>query len=56
MEKDPIVDEVRKNRKKMLDGFGGNIDKLMDYLKDREKSEKGKTFISKPVLRKRAIA
>ena len=56
MRKDPIVDEVRKSRKRILAGFRGNIDKLMDYLKKRENSEKGRTFISKPVHHKKSVA
>ncbi len=40
MTNDPIVEEVRNIRKKMLAEHGGDIDKLIDYLKEKEMTEK----------------
>ena len=39
MNQDPIVEEVHKIREKMLQECGGDIDRLMDWLQQREASE-----------------
>ena len=39
MTQDPIVDEIHKIREKMLSECDGDIDKLMDQLKEREREE-----------------
>lgn len=46
MEKDPIVEEVHRVREKILAECGGNIEKLMDKLKARERNHKSR-LISK---------
>jgi hypothetical protein len=35
---DPIVEEVRKVREKLLDEYGG-IEKLLEYIKKREEED-----------------
>jgi hypothetical protein len=37
-EEDPIVEEVRKTREKLLDEYGG-IEKLLEYIKKRERED-----------------
>lgn len=39
MTQDPIVNEIHKIREKMLSECDGDIDKLMDRLKEREREE-----------------
>ncbi len=36
MIRDPIVEEVRRTRQQILERFGGDLDKYMDYLKSKE--------------------
>jgi len=54
MIKDRIVDEVRANRQKLLLKANGNLDKLMDYLKDKEKHNKNRIVFSKNTQKKTA--
>ena len=41
MTKDPIVEEVHRAREKLLAECGGDLERLMDYLQEREGEEKG---------------
>ena len=36
MQNDPFVEEIHEIRRKLLDECGGDLDKLMDRLKERE--------------------
>ena len=47
MARDPIVEEIHRIRKKMLDECGGDFDKLFDRLKSAEAKRKGR-LASKP--------
>lgn len=41
---DPIVEEVRKVREKLLDEYGG-IEKLLEYIKKRELEDAGQICV-----------
>ena len=47
MREDPIVKEIHKHRREMLDRFNGDMDALFDYwLKKQEKS--GREMVTLP--------
>lgn len=54
MKKDPIVEEVHRVREKILDECGGNIEKLMDKLKARERNHKPR-LISRNTQKQKAF-
>ncbi len=41
MTKDPIVEEVHRTREKLLAECDGELDRLMDYMQEREGEERG---------------
>jgi hypothetical protein len=42
MNRDPIVDEVRQARQKILDDCGGDLEKLLDRLKAAEAQDRSR--------------
>jgi hypothetical protein len=52
MIKDPIVEEVHKIREQILMDCGGNIETLMDRLKDRESKDKDR-LVSKEMIKRK---
>jgi hypothetical protein len=42
MNPDPIVDEIRRARQKLLDECGGDLDKLLDRLKAAELQDRNR--------------
>lgn len=47
MTPNPIVEEVRRAREALLARFGGDLDALVDYLRQRERAE-GRKVVSLP--------
>lgn len=47
MIEDPIVEEVRKTREKILESFNYDTKKYIDYLKEKQKENK-ENLITKP--------
>ncbi len=54
MTKDPIVEEVRTARQKLFDACGGNLDALLNYLKEREQQDRSRV-VSPETVRARQI-
>ena len=52
MKKDPIVEEIHQARKKLLKECHGNLDELMDLLKQLESSHQD-LIVSKDAIPKR---
>lgn len=50
--KDPIVEEVRQARRKLFEKCGCDLDKLMDYVEERQK-EHGDLLVTQKDLEKR---
>jgi hypothetical protein len=54
MSRDPIVEEIRQARQKLLDECGGDLDKLLDRFKASETYSRGRVVdpmaIRKPNL------
>jgi hypothetical protein len=48
MQEDPIVEEVHEVRRKLLEECGGDVEVLMDRLKQREKEEDPSRMVSDP--------
>jgi hypothetical protein len=48
MSHDPIVDEVRKARRKILDDCANDLEKLLDRLKAAEAQDRGRVVSPKP--------
>jgi hypothetical protein len=53
MSGDPIVDEVRKARQKILEECGGDLNKLLERLKAAETQDSGRV-VSTKVVRQRS--
>ena len=53
MWKDPIVAEVHRARAKLLKKFGGDMDKLFDYLKAQEAKHPERIITKKDLDRRR---
>ncbi len=49
MNRDPIVDEVRQARQKILEDCGGDLEKLLDRLKAAEAQDRGRLASIKSV-------
>jgi hypothetical protein len=49
MKNDPIVDEVRQTRQKILDDCGGDLEKLLDRLKAAEAQDRGRLVCTKSI-------
>jgi len=47
MWEDPIVNEIHKHRREMLDRFNGDFDALFDYLKQKQ-GKNGRKVITLP--------
>ncbi len=52
MNRDPIVDEVRQARQKILEDCGGDLEKLLDRLKAAEGQDRGRVVSIKSVRQK----
>ena len=55
MIKDPIVEEVHKTREQILMDCGGDIETLMDRLKNRESKDKDRLVSKEMIKRKTPI-
>ena len=51
MTKDPIVEEIRRIRRKLLEECDGDIEKLMDRLKKMESDHRGNVVSRKEFSR-----
>jgi hypothetical protein len=51
MNKDPIVEEIHRIREKMLEECGGDLEKLMDQLKENESKHKGRLVSQEDIKR-----
>jgi len=47
MERDPIVEEVRRAREQLLDEAGGDLDRLVDMLRQSQ-AESKRPVVSRP--------
>ena len=56
MNRDPIVDEVRQTRQKLLDDCGGDLAKLLDRLKAAEAEDRDRVVSTKAVRQQSAPA
>ena len=56
MTRDPIVEEIHRTRKKMLEECGGDFDKLFDRLMAAQEKEKGRLGPKPPRPKKRAAS
>ena len=54
MKLDPIVDEIRQARQKILENCGGDLDKLLDRFKAAEAQDRDRVVAARP-LRKKGI-
>ena len=54
MFKDPIVEEVRKNREKLFSEFDYDYHKFALYIYERQKQNKGK-YITEPFKKEKVI-
>ena len=56
MTRDPIIDEIHRTRKKMLEEVGGDFDKLFDRLMAAQEKEKGRLGPEPPRRKKRTAS
>jgi len=50
MNRDPIVEEVRQARQKILEACDGDLDKLLDRLKSAEAQDSGRVISRSSLL------
>ena len=55
MIKDPIVEEVHKIREQILMDCGGDMETLMDRLKDRESKDTNRLVSKEMIKRKESV-
>ena len=56
MARDPIVEEIHRVRKKMLDDCGGDFDKLFERLKDAQGKHKDRLVSKIPRTKRRPVS
>ena len=56
MTRDPIVEEIHRTRKKMLDEVGGDFDKLFDRLMAAQERENSRLGPEPPRRKKRTAS
>jgi hypothetical protein len=56
MTKDPIVEDVRAGREKLFDACNGDLDLLLDRLKEQEEQDRSRVVSQKVVEAKRSTS
>jgi hypothetical protein len=56
MTEDPIIEDVRAEREKLLDACNGDLDLLLDRLKEQEKQDRSRVVSQKVVRAKRTTS